>query len=215
MKFHHTTSTEKSLLVEPCSLWGHSRFHVTKTETLVCSTIEAHEHTIQLLESSGSNLPNRAGDLRVTVLLYALVSTAFPIRDTLYKQLGNLHILCRESALQLSPWSDYSALDILRRAHCFPVTQKSSSPLLLWNVFLKQSMLHQNTASALHTLAAQMHVISQIPLPQIHYTEFYVCMFLVPKPNGTFRPILNIQVPAVGIHTNRSLSLPGSTLRPE
>ena len=58
-----------------------------KTEPLVCAAQEAQKHTIQFLEALGSILP--AGS-RVSTLLTGLSCRGFPIREALYKQLGNL-----------------------------------------------------------------------------------------------------------------------------
>ena len=67
----------------------------------MCSAIEAHEHTLRLLEALTKIVPPGEGDLRVTQLLSGLNCIVYPTRDALYKQLlvGNLRILCRESAL--------------------------------------------------------------------------------------------------------------------
>ena len=35
-------------------------------------------------------------------------------------------------------------------------------------------------------------VISQVPHSQLHDAAFDASMFLVPQPNGTYRPILNV-----------------------
>ena len=35
-------------------------------------------------------------------------------------------------------------------------------------------------------------VLVQVPASQLDHAAFYASMFLVPKPNGTFRPILNV-----------------------
>ena len=61
-----------------------------KTEPLVCTAIDAQEHTIQLLEALGTILPSGSTDSKVSALLTGLSCTAFPTREALYKQLGNL-----------------------------------------------------------------------------------------------------------------------------
>ena len=61
----------------------------------MCSAIEAHEHSIQLLEALSKIFPPGVGDLTVSQLLSGLACTAYPTRDALYKQLGNLRILHR------------------------------------------------------------------------------------------------------------------------
>ena len=66
----------------------------------MCFAIEAHEHTLQLLEALTKNFPPGEGDLRVTQLLSGLGCTAYPMTDALYKQLGNIRILRQESALR-------------------------------------------------------------------------------------------------------------------
>ena len=114
LKFHHATTAEwgfasTGALLTPRSLQVPaplSQYHgvtsplvanlVSKTEGLVCSAIGAHEHSIQLLEALTKIFPLGEGDLRVTQLLSGLSCTAFPMRDALYKQLGNLHILRRQ-----------------------------------------------------------------------------------------------------------------------
>ena len=136
LKFHHMTSAERSgfastgALLTPCSSQipvPLSRYHgVTsplitsyagKTECLVCSAIEAHEHYIQLLKVLTKIFPLGEGDLRVSQLLLVLTCTAYPTRDSLYKQLG---ILRRELALRAAnktyPTRDalYKQLDIAR-----------------------------------------------------------------------------------------------------
>ena len=116
-KFHHTTSTECSGFASSgalLTLWSPqvpaplTQYHgaasqvvasyVSKTEGLVCSAIEAHEHTLQLLEALTKIFPPGEENFRVTQLLSGLVCTAYPTRDALYKQLGNLHILRRVSS---------------------------------------------------------------------------------------------------------------------
>ena len=90
--------------------------YVSKTEGLVCSTIEEHKHSLQLLEALTKICPPGEEDLRVTQLLSGLACTAYPTQDALYKQLGNLHILRRESALRAAGKADEPILDNLRRA---------------------------------------------------------------------------------------------------
>ena len=90
--------------------------YVSKTEGLVCSAIEAHEHSIQLLEALTKIFPAGEGYLRVMHLLSGLACTVYPTRGTLYKQLGNLCILRRESALHAANKSDEPILNVLRKA---------------------------------------------------------------------------------------------------
>ena len=78
--------------------------------------IEAHEHSIQLLEALSKIFPPGEGDLRVTQLLSGLSSTVYPTRDALYKQLGNLRILRKESALRATTKTDEPIADVLRKA---------------------------------------------------------------------------------------------------
>ena len=59
---------------------------------LACTAIETREHYIQLLEALMKIFPPGEGDRRVTQLLSGLACTV-------YKQLGNLRILRRETAL--------------------------------------------------------------------------------------------------------------------
>ena len=80
----------------------------------MCSAIEAHEHSIQLLEALSKIFPPGQGDLRVTRLLLGLACTVYPTRDALYKQLGNLRILRREAALRAANKTDEPILDVLR-----------------------------------------------------------------------------------------------------
>ena len=71
--------------MEPCSPHGHSSIipylgpvsllvaiYNTKTETLLCSSIEAREHTLQLLVALEFDPSPGAGDPRVTALLSGL-----------------------------------------------------------------------------------------------------------------------------------------------
>ena len=118
----------------------------------MCSAIEAHKHSIQLLEALSKIFPPGEGDLRVTQLLSGLACTAYPMRDVLYKQLGNLRILRRESANK----SDEPILDVLRKAPILSSnTDEQYSAAMLKKVSsLEQSLVHQNTASALRTLAS-------------------------------------------------------------
>ena len=88
----------------------------SKTESLVCSAIEALEHSIQLLEALTKIFPPEEGDFRVTRLLSGLACTAYPTRDALYKQLGNLRILRRESALRAEYKTDEPILNFLTKA---------------------------------------------------------------------------------------------------
>ena len=84
-----------------------------------------HRGTLTLLTAvSGADedFPTGEGDLRVTQLLSGLACTVHPTRNVLYKQLGNLRILRRESALCASK-ADEPILDILRKA---PVLSSST-----------------------------------------------------------------------------------------
>ena len=87
-----------------------------KTKPLVCATIEAQEHTIQLLEALGTILPAGSTDPRVRALLTGLSCTAFPTWEALYKQLGNLRLFRRESMLRAAGNRDSPTQDILRKA---------------------------------------------------------------------------------------------------
>ena len=103
------------------------------------------------------DFPSGEGDLRVTQLLSGLACTVYPTRDALYKQLGNLHILCRESALCAANKTDEPILNILRKA---PILSSSteeqySADTVAQVTALEQSLTHQNTASALRILASQ------------------------------------------------------------
>ena len=121
LKFHHTSFTDRSgftsreALLTPLSQQVPPSLspymgpvsslvanYAAKTETLLCSGIEAHKHMLQLLESLSSILIPGAGDLRVTALLSGLACTTLPTQDALYMQLGNLRILQSESALRAS-----------------------------------------------------------------------------------------------------------------
>ena len=171
LKFHHLTSAEKSRFAStpwsppapaPLSLY-HGAIspvvgnYVSKTEGLVCSAIEAHEHSLELLEALTKIFPPGEGDFRVTQLVSCLACTVYPMRDALYKQFGNLCILHRESALHAADKTDEPDLEVLRRA---PVLSSSteeqySAATLAQVAMLEQSLTNQNTASALHTLASQ------------------------------------------------------------
>ena len=105
--------------------------YASKTEHLVCSSIEAHEHSIQLLETLSKIFPPGEGDLRVTQLLSGLSSTVYPTRDALYKQLGNLCILHRESALRAANKTDEPILDVLRKALVLSSTMDEMKSRLL------------------------------------------------------------------------------------
>ena len=111
----------------------------------------------QLLEALTKIFPPEEGDLRVTQLLSGFACTPYPMRDALYKQLGNQCILRRESALRAAAKTDKPILEVLRKA---PILSSStdeqySAASLAKIASLEQSLMHQNTASALHTLASQ------------------------------------------------------------
>ena len=82
-----------------------------KTEPLV-----SREHTIQLLEALGTILPAGSMDPRVSALLTGLSCTTFLTWEALYKQLGNLHLLRRESMLYTVSSKDNPTQKILRKA---------------------------------------------------------------------------------------------------
>ena len=132
LKFHHATSTERSgfasseALLTPCWLQVPAplaQYHgvasqvitsfVSKTESLVCSIIEAHEHTLQLLEALTKIFPSWSNPVS---LLSGLAYTVYQMRDTLYKQLGNLRILYRELALRTTCRTDEPVMDVLSKA---------------------------------------------------------------------------------------------------
>ena len=46
--------------------------------------------------------------------------------------------------------------------------------------------------SLLMQVLLDKNVIARVPVSQLGHTLFYASMFLVPKPNGTYQPILNI-----------------------
>ena len=126
-----------------------------KTEPLVCAAIEAQEHTIQLLEALGTILPAGSTDPKVSALLTGLSCTAFPTREALYKQLGNLRLLHRESMLRSASNKDIPTQDILRRAPLVSSTEIQFSPAVEDQVSsLTQTRSHQNTVSALCTLVS-------------------------------------------------------------
>ena len=122
----------------------------------MCSAIEAHEHSIQLFEVLTKISSPGEGDLRVTQLFSGLACTAYPIRDALYKQLGNLRILRRVSALRGANKTDEPILNILRKALILSSStdEQYSAATLAKVSSLEQSLTHQNTASALRTLAS-------------------------------------------------------------
>ena len=101
--------------------------------------------------------PPVEGDLRVTQLLSGLACTAYLTRDALYKQLGNLRILRIASALRAANKTDEPILDILRKALILSSStgEQYSAATLAKVSSLEQSLTHQNTASALRTLASQ------------------------------------------------------------
>ena len=90
--------------------------YLAKTEGSVCSDIEAHEHSMQLLKALTKIFPHGEGHPRVTQLLSGLACTANPTHDSLYKQLGNLRILRRESAMHAAHKSKAPILEVLRQA---------------------------------------------------------------------------------------------------
>ena len=80
LKFHHSTFTEPSGFASSralLTLWSpqvpvpltqyhgaasqFGSYYVSKTEGLVCSVIEAHEHTLQLLRGADQDLPSGGG----------------------------------------------------------------------------------------------------------------------------------------------------------
>ena len=75
----------------------------------------------------------------------------------LYKELGNLRILHRESALLSTGKTDKPFLDVLRMAPVLPCsTEEQYSPAMVAQVAaLYQSLTHQSTASVLRTLMSQ------------------------------------------------------------
>ena len=105
-------------------------------------TKEAQEHTIQMLEGLGSILPAGSTDPRVSSILTGLSCMAFPAWEALYKQLGNLRLLCRESMLRAVGNRDAPTQDILRKA---PLGEKKDQ------FDTAQTRSHQNTVSALCT----------------------------------------------------------------
>ena len=116
-----------------------------------------HGHSLQLLQALTKIFPSGEGDLKVTQLFSGLACTAYPTRDTLYKQLGNLCILHRESVLCAAGKANEPILDVLRRP---PVLSSSteeqySAATVAEVASLEQFLTQQNTASALRTLASQ------------------------------------------------------------
>ena len=94
---------------------------LARLKVWLCSAIEAHEHSLQLLETLTKIFPPEDGYLRVTQLLSGLTCTAYPMQDNqLYKQLGNLRILHSESALHALGKADEPFLDVLRKAPVLP-----------------------------------------------------------------------------------------------
>ena len=60
--------------------------------------------------------PAGSTDPRLSSILTGLSCTAFPMQEALYKQLVNLHLLCRESMLRAAGNRDAPTLDILMKA---------------------------------------------------------------------------------------------------
>ena len=117
--------------------------NVSWTEGLMCSAIEAHEHSSQLLEALTEIFPPGERDLRVTQLLSDLACTAYPTRDSLYKQLGNLRILHRESAFRAASKTDEPILDVLRRAPVLYTMEEQYSAATVTEIaVLEESLKH-------------------------------------------------------------------------
>ena len=83
--------------------------------------------------------------------------TAYPTRDALYKQLGNLRILRRESALCTARGSGGPVMDVLRKAPILASSteEQYSADTVALVAALEQALTHQDTMSALRTLASQ------------------------------------------------------------
>ena len=128
----------------------------------MCTAIEAQEHTIQLLEALVTILPAGSTDPRVSVLLTGLSCTAFPMLEALYKQLGNLHLLHRESMLRAAGNRDAPTQEILRKAPLVSSQKEDQFDAAVVDQVstLAQTRSHQNTVSALCTL-----VSSKAPRP--------------------------------------------------
>ena len=70
------------------------------------------------------------------------------MKDALYKQLGNLFILLRKSALRSANKTDKPILDVLRKAPILSSTEEQYSAATLAQIAtVEQSLTHQNTAS--------------------------------------------------------------------
>ena len=123
----------------------------------MCCAIEAHEHTLRLLETLTKIFRLGEGDLRVTQLLSGLTCTAYPTQDALYKQLGNLCIFHRESALHAGRRTDGPVMDVLRKTPILASSteEQYTAETVTQVTALEQALAHQNTASALRTLASQ------------------------------------------------------------
>ena len=110
-----------------------------------------------MLEALTKIFPLGEGDLRVTQLFSGLVCTAYPTRDTLYKQLGNLRILCRESALRALHRTTGPVMDVVRKAPILESStdQQYTADTVAQVAALEQALTHQKTASALRSLASR------------------------------------------------------------
>ena len=79
------------------------------------------------------------------------------MRDALYKQLGNLCILRRESAPRTAHRTDRPVMDVLRKTPILAsyMEEQYSADTVAKVTASEQALMHQNTDSALHTLAYQ------------------------------------------------------------
>ena len=89
-------------------------------------------------------------------LLSGLSCTVYPTQDALYKQLANIRILHRESALRSAHKTDEPIANVLRKAPVLSSTmdEQYTASTLTEVARLEQSLVHQNTASVLRSLAS-------------------------------------------------------------
>ena len=121
--------------------------YLAKTEGLVSSTTEVHEHSMQLLEALTKIFPPGEGDPRLIQLLSVLACT-YPTRDSLYKlpTRQSMHFVYSQLFV-LRTNLVHLYLEVLRQApvlYSAAIAEKVAS--------LGQSLMHQN--SVLHTLAS-------------------------------------------------------------
>ena len=122
-----------------------------------------------MFEALGSILPAGSTDSKVSALLIGLSCMAHPMREALYKQLRNLHLLHRESMLHAAGNVDTPTQDMLRKAPLVssPKEDQFEAAVVDQVSALAQTRSHQYTMSALCTLVSRK-APSLRSGPQVH-----------------------------------------------